>query len=114
MSVEFLNSDNDTKPLEVLEQRKITQQKAQEMEGMLTIDELTSSLFNHMKGNSSPGIDGFTVNHLRTFWSDLKHITCDALNCSFGGQLTTTLRKAVIKLLRKGTKDPTLTGNIDQ
>ena len=64
-----------------------------------------------MKGASSPGIDGFTVNHLRTFWDDLSHITRDALNCSFGGELTTSLRKAVIKLLRKGTKDPTLTGN---
>ena len=81
------------------------------MEGLLTTHELTNSLFKHMKGNSSPGIDGFTVNHLRTFWFELKHITCDALNCSFGGQLTSSLRKAVIKLLRKGNKDQTLTGN---
>ena len=81
------------------------------MEGLLTLEELTDCLFNHMKGGSSPGIDGFTVNHLRTFWHELKHITQDALNCSFGGQLTQSLRKAVIKLLRKGTKDPTLSGN---
>ena len=78
---------------------------------MSALDELTKSLFNHMKGGSSPGIDGFTVNHLRTFWHELKHITQEALNCSFGGQLTQSLRKAVIKLLRKGTKDPTLVGN---
>ena len=79
------------------------------MEGLLTTDELHNALFNHMKGDSSPGCDGFTVNHLRVFWHDLAHITRDALNCSFGGELTTSLRKAVIKLLRKGTKDPTLT-----
>ena len=106
----FLNSDND-EPLQELNKRKLAPDAAQKMEGLLTIEELTNSLFNHMKGNSSPGIDGFTVNHLRTFWHELKHITCDALNCSFGGQLSTTLKKAVIKLLRKGTKDPTLVGN---
>ena len=107
----FLNSDRDSKPMEELQKRKVTPQKAQNMEGLLTTHELTNSLFKHMKGSSSPGIDGFTVNHLRTFWYELQHITCDALNCSFGGQLTGTLRKAVIKLLRKGTKDQTLTGN---
>ena len=109
--IDFLNSDGDTAPYGEICNRRITPDTAQSMEGLLTIDELTDSLFNHMKGGSSPGIDGFTVNHLRTFWHELKHITKDALNCSFGSQLTQSLRKAVIKLLRKGTKDPTLTGN---
>ena len=109
--INYLNSDGDTAPCEELYKKRITPDTAQKMEGLLTLNELTDSLFNHMKGGSSPGIDGFTVNHLRTFWHELKHITKDALNCSFGGQLTQSLRKAVIKLLRKGTKDPTLTGN---
>ena len=109
--INYLNSDGDTAPYEELNKKRITPDTAQKMEGLLTLKELTDSLFNHMKGGSSPGIDGFTVNHLRTFWHELKHITKDALNCSFGGQLTQSLRKAVIKLLRKGTKDPTLTGN---
>ena len=60
---------------------------------------------------SSPGIDGFTVNHLRVFWPELRHITREAINYSFRGRLTNTLRTAVIRLLRKGSKDPTLTGN---
>ena len=97
----FLNSDNDTKPMEELLKRKITPQKAQSMEGLLTTHELTNSLFKHMKGNSSPGIDGFTVNHLRTFWFELKHITCDALNCSFVGQLTCSLT-----LTRRRSQNP--------
>ena len=109
--IKYLNSDGDTAPYEELCKKKITHETAQKMEGLLTITELTDCLFNHMKGGSSPGIDGFTVNHLRTFWHELKHITQDALNSSFGGQLTQSLRKADIKLLRKGTKDPTLTGN---
>ena len=109
--INFLNSDGDTAPYQEICKKQITPETAQSMEGLLTLDELTNSLFNHMKGGSSPGIDGFTVNHLRIFWHELKHITQDALNCSFGGQLTQSLRKAVIKLLRKGTKDPTLIGN---
>ena len=107
----FLCSDGDTKPLEELEKRKIPRHLANSMEGMLTTEELTKCLFKSMKGASSPGIDGFTVNHLRCFWSELKTITTDALNASFGNTLTTSLRKAIVKLLRKGTKDPTLAGN---
>ena len=64
-----------------------------------------------MKGDSSPGCDGFTVNYLRFFWHDLKTITKDALNASFGNTLTSSLHLAIIKLLRKGQKDPTLPGN---
>ena len=66
---------------------------------------------NTMKGDSSPGIDGFIVNYLREFWNDLKTITKNALNSSFGNSLTTSLRLAIVKLLRKGQKDPTLPGN---
>ena len=107
----FLSSDGDTKPLEELEKRKIPKRMANSMEGMLTTQELTHCLFKVMKGASSPGLDGFTVNHLRVFWEDLKTLTTNALNASFGNTLTPSLRKAIVKLLRKGTKDPTIAGN---
>ena len=81
------------------------------MEGLLTTKELTFSLFNSMKGDSSPGADGFTVNYPRTVWDDLRALTTIALNSSLGNTLTSTLRLAIIKLLRKGQKDPTLPGN---
>ena len=61
---------------------------ANAMEGLLADDELTYCLFNKMKGSSSPGIDGFTVNHLRVFWQDLNYITKEALNYSVRGKLT--------------------------
>ena len=64
-----------------------------------------------LNGTSSPGLDGFTVNHLRVFWEDLKIVTTNALNSSFGNTLTPTLRKSIVKLLRKGNKDPTIAGN---
>ena len=59
-----------------------------------------------MNRSSSPGPDGFTVNWLRVFWPDLKQLTQNALNSSFGKGLTKTLRTAIIKILRKGDKDP--------
>ena len=69
-------------------------------------EELYDALFKHMKGSSSPGPDGFTVNWLRQFWPEMKDLTREALNSSTTG-LTRTLRLAIIKILRKGTKDPT-------
>ena len=61
-----------------------------------------------MNGSSSPGVDGFTVNHLRVFWPDMKDLTRDALNASIGNRLTQILNSAIIKLLRKGDKNPLL------
>ena len=52
------------------------------------------------------GIDGFTVNYLRVFGNDMKTITQNALN-SGGKTLSTSLRTAIVKLLRTGQKDPT-------
>ena len=91
---DFLCSDGDTKPLEELEKRKIPKIVANTMEGMLSTKELTHCLFNVMNGASSPGLDGFTVNHLRVFWDDLKTLTTNALNSSFGTTLTPTLKKS--------------------
>ena len=81
------------------------------MEGLVTTTELTFSLFNTMKGDSSPGVVGYTVNYLRAFWDDLMALSTHALNSSLGNTLTSSLRLAIIKLLRKGQKDPTLPGN---
>ena len=54
------------------------------MEGKLTKTELHVALFQKMHGNSAPGLDGFTVNWLRTFWPELAEITRNALNDCFG------------------------------
>ena len=74
--------------------------------------ELEYALFKKMKGSSAPGIDGFQVNWLRKFWASFKLVTFYAINeCYRTGTLTSPLRTGVIRLLRKGQKDPTLTGN---
>ena len=41
-------------------------------EGEITHEEMEYSLFKKIKGSSASGIDGFTVNWLRKFWSSLK------------------------------------------
>ena len=77
-------------------------------DGEIKSKELRACLFNYMKGNSAPGIDGFTVSWLRVFWEDMEDLTTKALNrCYENGKLTDTMNMAVIKLLRKGSKDPT-------
>ena len=74
--------------------------------------ELEYALFKKMKGSSAPGIDGFQVNWLRKFWGSFKLVTFYAINeCYRTGTLTSPLRTGIIRLLRKGQKDPTLTGN---
>ena len=65
-----------------------------------------------MKGGSAPGIDGFTVAWLRQFWNELGTLTTMAINeCYRNNELSQTLKTAIVKLLRKGQKDPTLTTN---
>ena len=93
-----MNSDGDTAPMEELRKRKISKEMSDNMEGLLTLEELTHAVMETMKGDSSPGCDGFTVNYLRVFWNDLKHITRDTLNASFGNALSTSLHLAIIKL----------------
>ena len=56
------------------------------MEGLLTTQELTEALFKHMEGVSS------TVKHLRFFWHELKVVNKNALDATFGNNLTITLR----------------------
>ena len=81
------------------------------MEGEITLEEMEYSLFKKMKRSIALGIHGFTVNWLRKFWSSLKLITLNAINeCYRDGSLTSDLRTGIIRLLRKGQKDPTLTG----
>ena len=106
--INFLTEGNDTEPMNEIERRKISI-KPHEWEKCnkkyFDDEELHEALFKHMKGSSSPGPDGFTVNWLRQFWPEMKDLTREALNSSTTG-LTKTLRLAIIKILRKGSKDP--------
>lgn len=65
-----------------------------------------------MKNNSAPGIDGFTVAWVKTFWHELGDLCTHAINdCYDRNQLSPTLSQATMKILQKGEKDPLEAGN---
>ena len=83
---------------------------AETMEGFLPWKNSMKPSLN-TNGNSSQGIDRFTVKYLRTFWPQHKNITKDALNTIQKDGLSQTLGSAIPKLLRKGEKNPLEIGN---
>ena len=87
----FLQMD-DNSPREEFLKRKLPKDMADSMEGDLTMDELQEAFFKHMNDNSSPGMDGFTVNYLRASCPSHKFITKEALNDIQKDGLSQTLR----------------------
>ena len=76
----FQLTDNDPAPYEELLRRQIQDELKDKIEGLLIELELEESLFNNMKPNSAPGIDGFTIKFLRTFWPILAPLITNAIN----------------------------------
>ena len=110
--INFLNSDNDNTPMETLNSRRIPDNIKDEMEIILSKDKLTKAFFENMKPNSAPGIDGFSVLFVSQFWDSLVDLVWRSFSSMKNeGTLTSTLKTAILKLLRKGTKDSTLPGN---
>ena len=73
---------------------------------------MTKAFNEDMNGTSAWGVDGFTLNFIRKFWTPLGALVVNAVNNSKSkGKLTTTLRTAIFKLLRKGDKDPSKEAN---
>ena len=51
---------------------KLSTQEGNEIDGNLTIEECTQSVFK-MKLNKTPGIDGLSIEFYRAFWSNLQN-----------------------------------------
>ena len=108
----FLRGTNDDAVLKELQNRKLDARQRNELEGKILKSELAHQLFEHMKNNSAPGIDGFTVAWLKAFWHDLGDLCTHAINdCYDKNQLSPTLSQAIMKILQKGDKDPLEAGN---
>ena len=50
---------------------KLSDQEAENLEGEMTLTELTKALKN-MKNDKSPGLHAFTVEFLKIFWTDIR------------------------------------------
>ena len=70
----FLRGNGDDEVWKELQKRKLTEEENSWMEGPITKLEMRHQLFQHMKPNSAPGMDGFTVSWVKEFWSDLEDI----------------------------------------
>ena len=71
----------------------------------ISADDLKKSLFS-MSNNKTPGNDGLTAEFYKYFWEDLKDILLESYKYSRTvGELSTSQRQAIIKLIEKKDKD---------
>ena len=80
--ISFLGRNEDHKVLDELNRQKLSADERETMEGAITKKELSTQLLenNHMKANSAPCLDGFTVAWVRHFWGDLADLCVAAVN----------------------------------
>ena len=84
---------------------KISDQHKEDCDRELTVEDLKNSLFS-MSGGKSPGNDGLTVEFYKFFWSDIKDIFYSSVCYSRQvGELSSSQKQAIIKLLEKRDKD---------
>ena len=59
-----------------------------------------------MSNDKSPGLDGFTTNFYKFFWTDIKHIVFESFKYSLQhGKLSKTPKRGVLSLIPKNSKD---------
>ena len=86
-------------------------EQALECEGIIIETELLKAL-KSMKNDKSPGNDGITKEFYEFFWDDIKNLLSDSIKKSFiSGELSTSQKQAVIKLIEKKDRDKRLLRN---
>ena len=65
-----------------------------------------------MPNNKSPGNDGLTKELYEPFWGEIKILLCYRITESYqNGELSTSLKQAVVKLIEKNDKEKKLIKN---
>ena len=83
----------------------ISEEHRQNCEKELCIDDLEESL-KSMSAGKSPGNDGLTIEFYKFFWNEVKTTLFDSYKHSQRvGELSTSQRQAIIKLIEKRDKD---------
>ena len=90
---------------------KLTDTQKQNMEGNITLSELTCFL-KKCKNNVSPGSTGYTFEFYKFFWRNLKHHIVNAVSYAFeNDRLSVSQSRGVINIIPKGDKDKRLLTN---
>ena len=85
---------------------QISEQQKLDCEGLLSKEEMLDAL-KQMKGGSSPGCDGITIEFLKMFWNQINPLLLSSFNSAFArGTLSTSQQKAIITLIHKGKELP--------
>ena len=85
-------------------ENKLSNDESQKLEGDIKLGELSNSLKN-MKNDKSPGLDEFTVEFFKFFWTDLKYFILRSLNYGYRtGSLSVTQKQCIITCLPKQGK----------
>ena len=83
---------------------KLTEEEAQSLEGLITLEEATHAL-KEMKNGKSPGTDGMTAEFFKVFWRQLGGFVVRSLNEGFHKkQMSITQREGIIICIPKGDK----------
>lgn len=90
---------------------KLNQNESNNLEGLLTLSELSSALKN-MKNNRSPGVDGFSCEFFKMFWRELGTFVLRAINYSYEtGEFSVAQQDGIITLIPKENKSRHLLTN---
>ncbi len=91
---------------------KLAPSEVERIKRPVTMAEITTTLHSKMNPGKSPGGDGLTVAFYRKFWSSLKVPYFNCLTASLTeGELTTSQKKSIIRLIQKKGKDPSILKN---
>ena len=85
--------------------RKLMDNEANSLEGLITIEE-AAVVLNNMKNNKSPGSSGFTAEFFKFFWLDLRYFVVRSINYGFSiKELSATQKEGIITCIPKKDKD---------
>ena len=100
-------AENCRQYLDNLNMKRLSETEAALCEKSLTLDELSESL-DEMQLDKSPGNDGLTTEFYKQFWDGVKSPYYDSLiQAKLYGELSTSQRQAIIRLIEKKDKDKT-------
>ena len=96
------NNLNESLPNDI---PKLSQAQKDNIEGMITLEELKETLKN-MKNDKSPGSDGFSVEFYKFFFQNIGVFLLRSINEGFThGELSVTQKQGIITCIPKDNKD---------